>query len=83
MDFLLKGEDSSTIQVQKDPFRKNCIERVSIIFRKTLFTDSPVWDGNICFKNGQTKGEQDFTVNGEDGFQELVNQVQNFIKSLP
>lgn len=66
--------------IVKDPFKKNCVTRISITYEEGLF-DNTKWSANgwVYFKNGNSKGQQDFK--GEN-FDSVVLQVKAFLNTL-
>ena len=66
MNFLSpfsKSEESSDnttreVSVFQDPFQQNCIDEISISYRKPIFSTNHVWSGRVDFKSGLTTGQQ-------------------------
>jgi len=81
-NLLGKGSPETKMQIQKDPFKQSCITGVSINYSVGFLSGRKYWYGTVKFENGKTKGEQDFEVDGIDGFSEITQNIQTFIKSL-
>jgi hypothetical protein len=82
MDFILpEGEESSSLPSSlSDPFKKNCIESVSLYSQRSLWDyDDIKFAGSIHFKSGMTKGTQSFEAKD---FTSLVKQMQQFVANL-
>ena len=65
----------------KFPFQKNCLEAINISLGKKLLIDGGdfEWRGSIDFKNGNTKGIQNFKSND---FRDIVKQMEIFLNNL-
>lgn len=46
------------LSVFKDPFQQNCIDEISIRYRRPIFATNYVWEARVDFKNGLTTGQQ-------------------------
>lgn len=77
------GYDSSTSLAKspdlKDPFKKDSIRKVQVVFQD--FWSNGVWkaDGYIDFKEGNTSGQQKF-----DGtsIEDVLEKMAAFVKTL-
>lgn len=67
-----------SLNIVKDPFNKESIERISIFMGKDLFGKT-FFSGQVEFENGNTKGVQKF--NG-DNLVDVFVQVKNFCMGL-
>lgn len=66
-------------------FQSDKIKGMYIFMYQPFSLDDNVsfrWKGNIQFKNGSYSGEKEFKVDGKGGLEELLHQMNNFIKSL-
>lgn len=72
-----KGNEVSLI---KDPFKQDCIERVSLTISKTIFTGRFMCYAIIEFKNGNTCGKHEIT-DCED-LADAFHKAKQFIESL-
>jgi len=85
MNLTINAETKMELTDFKNPFQKNQISRVSITIynRQIYFNESrnPTidFDAIVNFKNGNTEGQQKITA---DNFQNLIEKVNAFIKSL-
>jgi len=67
------NEKTSNIDVFKDPFKKDCINSVWMVYSHGRFR------GWVEFTNGDTQGKQEFKANS---FPELAEKMKEFINSL-
>jgi hypothetical protein len=65
--------------VINDPFSKVNIINIHVHFHKSYFGEGWAASGTVEFKNGNTKGEQNF-----EGahFDEVAEKIREFIKTL-
>jgi len=64
--------------VLNDPFAKVHINRIYVSFRNS-WNSGWVASGSVEFRNGETKGEQEFTGRT---FDEVVMKIKSFIEEL-
>ena len=81
MNLLNKDGNSNGLSNFSDPFGKDCVETVRFFINKqpSFFKQNKRGSATVSFKKGSTSGEQEFF---SDDFQDLVKQVDDFIKSL-
>lgn len=72
-----KGNEVSLI---KDPFKQNCIERVSLNISKNIFTGRFVCYAIIEFKNGNTCGKHQ--IDDCKDLADAFHKAKQFIESL-
>ena len=72
-----KGNEVSLI---KDPFKQDCIERVSLNISKTIFTNRFICYAIIEFKNGNTCGSHE--INDCKYLADAFHKAKQFIESL-
>lgn len=78
---MLEFFKSKSLSIVKDPFNKDSLERVWIDISKDLFNKQIVrHTATVEFKNADTEGKQKFKA---DNLQDLLEQIDNFIKTLP
>ena len=70
---------NNSLDILKDPFKKDNIERVRLTMYKGCLSGKMRFDGSVEFRNGNTLGEQEFEAKD---WQDLANQVERFIESL-
>lgn len=64
-------------------FKSDKISGVKIFMREHTFIKGQFsWSGYIDFKNGSYSGEKSFKVEGIGGLEELLKQMDEFIKQL-
>lgn len=68
-----------SLSVLNDPFSTQTIESVTVRVYKGYFNGAFTASGTVKFKNGNTKGEQEFT--GES-FDHITQQIKSFIETL-
>ena len=73
----LVGFSKDLPDVFKDPFRKDKVEGINL--RTFTYNSKTVWVGRVTFKNGDTKGTQEFE---HKDFTTIVKQIEDFINSL-
>lgn len=71
---------SSGLSDLKNPFMSSCVEDIHFFIHKSLYGKKVVMSATVRFKNGSTSGEQEIK---SDQFPDLVQCVEEFIKSLP
>lgn len=77
--FLLGNKDKLP-SIIKDPFKSDKITGIS--FHSSGWDCVTGWRATVKFRNGNTKGEQEFTTDDPSKFAHIVQQVEDFIKSL-
>jgi hypothetical protein len=87
MSLLEKIQDFSKSKmpsILKDPFGKSKITKITVTFEEPFWSSDKNWKstGWVHFKNGNTKGEQTFTAEGDDAFDQVVLQMRAFIQQL-
>ena len=84
LDNIKNFGNSKMPSILKDPFSKQKITRIYVSFREPIWSSDTKWkaDGSIEFKNGNTNGEQKFTAEGDDAFDQVVLQMRAFIQDL-
>lgn len=75
----LIGDYENIPQVLKNPFDLEKITEINIHSRKRLFEDTWVHYGTVEFKNGSTKGAQEFE--GKD-IMDVLKQIYTFVNNL-
>lgn len=73
-------EPNNEISVFKDPFQQNCIDEITISYRRPIFATSHVWSGRVDFKNGLTTGTQ--KTPECNTWDELMIQMKQIYQSL-
>jgi len=63
----------------KDTWKKECLNSISIDYRKVLFSDNWKWSCRIRFNNGNTDSTQ--TIEKET-LPELVREMELFFSTL-
>jgi hypothetical protein len=71
---------TNMVSVLKNPFESDKIERIYLFMNKGF--SGCYWSGGIQFKNGNSEGEQKFRVDGAENIHIILNQMDEFIKSL-
>ena len=68
-------------QIINTPFKLDCINEISMFAYKPLFGNGEEFKvrGAVKFKNGNTRGEQEFTA---DNLTELFIKIQRFCETL-
>jgi hypothetical protein len=82
LSFFKKSEDGTDKKmpsIVNDPFSSHNIIRISMNINKRSFEDSFYAWGLVEFKNGDTKGQQDFN---EENFDVLFEKMKTFIEVL-
>ena len=79
INLLPKDKDSNYISDLTNPFEASCITDIYMRMYKSCIIEEVKIYAKIKFKNGQTTGEHE--IRAKD-FITLVNQVDDFIKSL-
>jgi len=81
MDSLIETvKTSHSISIFKDPFNKKSIEGIHIHISKHILEPRNLYVvASVCFKNGNTEGEQKIQA---ETFDECVQKIQIFIDSL-
>ena len=79
MDFTNLLGTPKSLSPLKNPFSKECVESVFIHSSRSIFSSDFRHSGKVSFKNGNTKGEQEFS--GES-FEVVLNKMQEFVKTL-
>lgn len=75
------GDKKDVLQIVNNPFNFQNIEEINIHFSKGIFSKKFGAKASVCFKNGDTKGEQ--TFKGENladvyvKVYEFCNQLSN------
>jgi hypothetical protein len=73
-----KMGNESVPSITKNPFSKQCITRLYVNYSKNLFSETWYASGCVEFKNGETKGEQNFKG---ANFDDVALQMKNYINS--
>lgn len=79
MNIFGNNTNSTSLADFKDPFIKDCVEKIFFIIRKDMWGKSLKYSATVYFQNGNTKGEQDIEAGN---FVDLVKKVEDFVKSL-
>ena len=72
---------NNTLTNFNNPFKKQCIERISIFcYPQSKYTEKDeLWSGDIKFKNHNTTGEQNFKAGN---INDLLSKMKIFAESL-
>lgn len=70
--------------ILKNPFGKSKITKITVTFEEPFWSSDKNWrsTGWVYFKNGNTSGEQKFSAEGDDAFDQVVLQIRAFIQEL-
>lgn len=80
MDLLGEKQPSNGLSELRDPFKKDCVEKIWFRIQKAYFHPYEIkYMAEVEFRNGPTRGEQSFTA---EDFPSLVKKVDDFTNSL-
>lgn len=79
MNLFGSNASGSSLSEFKDPFKKDCVERIWFSIRKSWNGRDTIYASVVYFTNGKTKGEQEIEA---DDFINLVKKTEDFVKSL-
>lgn len=87
LSLFQNGKEDNYLSALKDPFGKDKVIGIRIYSQYLNSSmDSnyfkPGWCATVEFRNGQTKGEQQFETVGIDSFPLIIKQVEDFLKHL-
>ena len=78
LDYFGSHNDSYGVLPITDPFKNECIEKICVFCYPNSTYNKPV-SGHICFRNGNTKGEQEFE--GTD-IVSVIKEMYRFCEQL-
>lgn len=79
------GDNKHSIQAFKDPFKTSKIVSITLKYSEEIFEDYFSWQASIRFRNGDTRGSQDFKVSDKESnnaFEAISKKVQDFVGNL-
>lgn len=87
LSLFQNGKQDNYLSALKDPFGKDKLISIRI-YSSNLDGNpnstycKPSWNATVEFRNGMTKGEQDFKTEGIDSFPLIIKQVEDFLLHL-
>lgn len=80
IEINIPEEGENGLSVIVDPFLSDSLERLSINYSKSSFSNKSYWYANVVFQNGNTKGEQ--RLGNCETFEEIVIQVKHLLNEI-
>lgn len=78
---IFSNKKESAVSPLNDPFKKDCIHEFHVhMFTECVSPYNKYFIGRVCFKNGQTSGEQSFPRT--DSFEKLIKDMEAFVNSF-
>lgn len=77
---LFNDDKRDKVSLISDPFKQDCIERVSLNITKSLFTNRTLCYAIIEFKNGNTSGKHE--INNCKDLADAFHKAKQFVESL-
>lgn len=77
---LFNDDKRDKVSLIKDPFKQDCIERVSLTISKSIFGGKFMCYAVIEFKNGNTSGKHE--INDCKDLADAFHKAKQFVESL-